>query len=137
MNESHLYNTPYGPIKIEFKDDIMLMSIADPSKFDKEELKEDLDLIENPKITRSLLDIEDSILEGMICNGWTYVNPEEIGALTDAPIISNDFKYNNEDDDTKTYFSVCAYMDYQVRSFADDLLENGIVYWQWEKIKEE
>ena len=30
------------------------------------------------------------LLEDWICNGWAWVAPEQIGALTDAPIISPD-----------------------------------------------
>ena len=31
------------------------------------------------------------LLEPLVCNGWMWIPPEAIGALTDAPILSEDF----------------------------------------------
>jgi hypothetical protein len=39
---------------------------------------------------RGILDDLCEMLDWHICNGWSYVQPVEIGALTDATIISRD-----------------------------------------------
>ncbi|MGI9061916.1 MAG: hypothetical protein ACR2H5_25460 [Ktedonobacteraceae bacterium] len=31
-------------------------------------------------------------------NGWSWVRPEDIGALTDAPILSDDIEYDDHGD---------------------------------------
>lgn len=48
---------------------------------------------------------------------YTQVTPEEIGALTDAPIITDG-----------TYFY--GYMDYQIKSFMEELAQGRSVIWQ-------
>lgn len=48
---------------------------------------------------------------------YAQVAPEEVGALTSAPIIS--------DGD-----NVYGYMDYQVRNFLEELLDGKTVIWQ-------
>lgn len=52
----------------------------------------------------------------LIENGFDLVLPEEIGALTSAPIVS----YNGE---------IYAYMDYQVKSFLEEMAEGREVTW--------
>ena len=65
--------------------------------------------------------LELEALEYLIANselGW--VNPEEIGALTSAPILGIR--------DANNYDSVIAawgFMDYALRSFVDDLIQDG------------
>ena len=80
-------------------------------------------------------DIEEYVLEDMIENGFDRISPEDIGALTDAPIIGNlvfNSKAAGEDwgniDWGKT--RVWWYPDYALRSFVDDLLEKGETIFQ-------
>jgi hypothetical protein len=68
------------------------------------------------------------LLEDHTSNGWDWVRPEEIGALTDAPIISDNVERDDHGDIT-TVASVYAFMDYQVRSVASDLLNYGYADW--------
>lgn len=87
---------------------------------------------------------EIAILEPLICNSeLNWINPTDTGDLTDAPMIGIT---GGDDDATRerkgTYGAIhggsdvggefyypilerWAYMDYQVRSFCDDLLETG------------
>lgn len=128
------YGTSYGDINITFthwdnKSSGEMMMTALPG-FNGKELLEDIE-------DKGIAYVEDEILSGMLGNGWTTVNPEEIGALTSAPIISADFEYLNDNSDEKKHYTVCAYMDYQVKSFAEELATKGKAFWQAEKLQEE
>lgn len=64
-------------------------------------------------------DAEHEALEKLIANSeLEWIAPEEIGALTDAPILGL------RDEDYKPT-SAWAFMDYQVRSFLSDLVACG------------
>jgi hypothetical protein len=64
-------------------------------------------------------DIMHEILEPLVCNSEVqYCSPEEVGALTDAPMLC---VHGTEDE----IESVWAFMDYQVRSVQADLAEYG------------
>jgi hypothetical protein len=69
-----------------------------------------------------------NLLEEHLTNGWEWIRPEEIGALTDAPILSNDAIHNDQGELTgidKCY----AYMDYQIYDPIEELVKhNGIVF---------
>lgn len=123
-----LHTTKYGTIGIRFSKDIMTMYVADDD-FNYEELKEDIE-------DKGIYDVERDILEPLITNGWIDVRPEDIGAMTDAPIISNDFEYD-EELDKHIYYTACAYMDYQIKSFAEELSNNKEAIWQYEKLIDE
>jgi len=51
---------------------------------------------------------------------WEWIQPEDIGALTSAPILG--YKDNND-----KIINAYAFMDYQVESFLGKLLEYGEV----------
>lgn len=58
-------------------------------------------------------------LESLIANSeLDWIAPEEIGALTSAPILG----LRNEDGEP---IAAWGFMDYQVRSFLSDLVETG------------
>ncbi|SRR6266566_600554 len=62
---------------------------------------------------------EYEALEPLICNSeLTWIEPEEIGALTSAPILG----LRNEQGEPSAAW---GFMDYQVRSFVEDLIETG------------
>lgn len=83
----------------------------------KEELKE---LIEKASNTDAILtDLLDS--SGYLGNDWHAVN----GCLTERPIIGWGSIYLNEDDDFPTdYEKVWHYPQYELHSFAEELLKN-------------
>lgn len=62
---------------------------------------------------------ECDALEPTLCNSeFDWIAAEEIGALTDAPILGL------RDGEGEPTF-VWAFMDYQIRSFLEDLIEKG------------
>lgn len=67
------------------------------------------------------------LLEDWTANGHLYpVAPEWIGALTSAPIITDDLTYS--DDGTPTVNGrIWWFPDYQVKSFAENLIRDGSV----------
>ena len=40
----------------------------------------------------------NDLIESQLANGWEYVQPEEVGALTDATIITDDCVRNDDGD---------------------------------------
>jgi len=64
------------------------------------------------------------IIEHQLCNGWTWVQPEDIGALTEAPILSDDVVYN-DDGIVEFIDNVWWYPNYMVESLTEKLQENG------------
>jgi hypothetical protein len=67
------------------------------------------------------------MLEDHLCNGWEFIQPEEIGALTSSPILSD----SAERDDFGKLLKVDQvywFPDYAVRSELDELYENGEVF---------
>lgn len=71
------------------------------------------------EIARESVFISEILNGDPMGNGISYeqVSPEEIGALTSAPIIS---------DGTNVY----GYMDYQILNFLDELAKGNTVTWQ-------
>ena len=86
---------------------------------DKEELEQ---AIERPFLT--MADLLDS--GGYLGNGWHEVLPEQIGALTEAPIISNDVIFN--DDGVEWVGDVYYYNSYMVNDPFVELLSNGEIF---------
>ena len=88
-------------------------------------------------------DAEYQALDGLICNSeLAWIRPEEIGALTSAPIlglrgearpitpdINPDYVHVVGHWDNKTWYepveAAWGFMDYQVRSFVQDLIDTG------------
>lgn len=66
------------------------------------------------------------LFEHPLCNGWFNVAPEEIGALTNAPIFSDNIE-RDDDGNVVNVDCVYAYMDYAVRSPVEVLREKGEV----------
>lgn len=66
---------------------------------------------------RSITSAEDEFLEEAIYPlGFEYVSAEDVGALTDAPLIG----YDDE---------VWGYMDYQIKSFIEDFMQGKPAFW--------
>jgi len=69
------------------------------------------------------------LVEYQTCNGWEWIAPEEIGALTNALILSCD----TVRDDHGVLIScgrVYANMDYAIKSPAEELARNGEIILQ-------
>lgn len=69
------------------------------------------------------------LIESQICNGWTLINPKDVGALTDALIITDDCDFDDSGDLTRCgrVYSNIAY--YQVESDIARLLRLGELVW--------
>jgi hypothetical protein len=64
-------------------------------------------------------DAEFDALESLLCNSdLEWIDPSETGDLTDAPILGIR-------DENGAVLARWGYMDYQVRSFLDDLIQDG------------
>jgi len=61
-----------------------------------------------------------TLLEDHLCNGWEMVPPEDIGALTAAPILSDDILRDDQGQVVEVG-RVYWYPDYQVRDEIEEL----------------
>ena len=68
-------------------------------------------------------------------SSWAWVFSEHIGALTDAPIIGMDVPFDDYGGIKEKKFYVYAYMDYQIRSAAAELLAGKTILWTGAKVK--
>ncbi len=66
------------------------------------------------------------VIEWQLGNGWSWVRPEENGALTDAPILSDDIEYNDHGD-VVSVGAVYWYPRYEVSDPVAQLLTDGSV----------
>lgn len=69
------------------------------------------------------------VIEWQLGNGWSFVRPEDIGALTEAPILTEEI----DTDDQGTVLKVGTvywYPQYDVSDPVAKLLENGYVDFQ-------
>lgn len=85
---------------------------------DIEELKEATDLHE--------------AFEDQLCNEWEVLQPEQVGALTDGMIITNDSFYN-DDGDLQGVGVVYWDSNYQVTDTLEELREGRSVVWHKSK----
>jgi hypothetical protein len=66
------------------------------------------------------------LLEDHLCNGWEIVPPEDIAALTSAPILSDSTQRNDQGKLTK--IGDCYWFpQYEVESEIETMLEKGFV----------
>lgn len=65
-------------------------------------------------------------IEWQLGNGWSFVRPEDIGALTEAPILTEEIEEDNQGNVLKVG-TVYWYPQYDVSDPVAKLLENGYV----------
>jgi len=70
-----------------------------------------------------------ALLEDHPCNGWEMVPPEDIGALTAAPIVSDDI-LRNEEGSVVEVGRVYWYPDYAVRDEIEELRKDLVLVFQ-------
>jgi len=70
--------------------------------------------------------IFSELIEWQTCNGWEFIAPEEIAALTSSPILSDSAKRNDKGELTALE-KVFWFPNYQVESEIEILLEKGFV----------
>lgn len=67
---------------------------------------------------------------GFTPNGELYaINPQDVGALTDAPILADEVDYL-DNGDTVVRGQVWWYPGYELKNFAQELAQNGSVVFQ-------
>jgi hypothetical protein len=66
------------------------------------------------------------IIMHQICNGWDVLRPEEVGALTDSLILSDDSEFDDEGE-VITIGNVWWFPNYQILDEVEELLKNGYV----------
>jgi len=64
------------------------------------------------------------LIDDFLCNVWTWVYPEDIGALTSAPIISREVK-ENEDGDVVDVGIVYSYDMYAIYDPVQEIFSEG------------
>lgn len=84
--------------------------------------QEIIDAISILKDDISLIDI----IEYQLCNGWDFIRPEEIGALTNAPILSNEVKRDDNGEITEIG-KIYWFADYQMINEVESLLFNDFL----------
>lgn len=65
-------------------------------------------------------------IEWQLCNGWSMLRPEDIGALTEAPILSEEADFDNQGV-AHNVGTVYWYPQYDVSDPVEKLLANGYV----------
>jgi hypothetical protein len=69
--------------------------------------------------------IEDPKVGG---SGWGLIPPEDIGALTSAPIIAEDFSYDDAGNLEHPPEKLWWFPDYMVRSVGRELLQGEVIF---------
>jgi len=101
----------------------------------------DLEIVLNRKGRRHFSEIREqrdafginaalyALLEDHLCCGWEMVPPEDIGALTAAPILTDDISRDDEGRVTDVG-RVFWYPDYAVRDEINEIRENLLLRFQ-------
>ncbi len=66
------------------------------------------------------------VIEWQMSNGWSFVRPEDVAALTDAPIITEDIETDNQGNVLRVG-KVYWYPQYDVSDPVAKLLEDGYI----------
>ena len=109
-------------IEIEKKEDGIVLKLTDEGREELNALRFGVD-----GWVKGTNDILLDMLEDHLCNGWEMVPPEDIGALTSAPILSEEVVR----DDYGTLVSVGKvywFPNYQIECELETMLETGEVF---------
>lgn len=90
----------------------------------------------NCLICKSEMDALYELTEYQRDNGiLEIVSPEEVGALTEAPILSTDYEYVCENTNEKIYKNIFWFPNYMIQSVIELLKETGSVFFNREIIE--
>lgn len=70
------------------------------------------------------------LLEDFTCNGWSWLHPEDIGALTDCRLILSDDATTEDDGSVTVCGSVWWHERYQIESAVEVLGQTGQLWLQ-------
>jgi hypothetical protein len=68
----------------------------------------------------------EELFEDWLCNGWEFIAPEKIGALTDSPILTDEILYNDQGN-IEYIGSIWWFPNYQVENEIETLLKESKV----------
>ena len=88
--------------------------------------REEFERIEEMRSEHGVNTALETLLEDHLGNGWELVPPEDIGALTSAPILSDEIERDDDGEITEVG-RVYWYPDYQVRDEIEVLRERLVV----------
>ena len=96
-------------------------------------------MLENEDARRRGIDsMQADMLESAMGNGWDYVNPEDVGALTEATIISQDGFIGNDGHwyahPSVKKATVYAHMNYMVENPIETWAEGKTVFFVMDSI---
>lgn len=78
----------------------------------------------------SPVQVLDWLLEPLLINGWQWIRPEQIGALTSAPLISDEVWFGDDGElEFENGARVYGFMDYQISDPAACLLNGKEIIW--------
>lgn len=91
--------------------------------------RSNFDTIQGVRDAQGINEALYALLEDHLCNGWEMVPPEDIGALTAAPIISDEIV---RDDNGRVIEAgrVYWYPDYAVRDEIEELRDKLLLLFQ-------
>lgn len=78
---------------------------------------------------RGTLYILLDLIEFQLCNGWHEIKPEDVGALTSAPILSDIADFDDEGN-LRNVDTLYWFPDYAVKCEIEELLADGHVDFQ-------
>jgi len=88
-------------------------------------VKENLEL-STGELSRGSDEVFCELLEDFFQNGWSWVLPEQVGALTSAPIVSDEISYD-DNGDIDHIGVIWWFPEYETRCPVRELIENGEV----------
>ncbi len=119
--DTESFSTYYGTVNMSSDEHGVTLSAGDD--FDTDELAKDLE--EKGEIALTYDFFEDLVSN----SGWNHVSPEDIGALTEAPILGDDVNYDDHGNLEGTG-NIYWYPNYQIRSYFEDLIEEGETFFE-------
>ena len=75
------------------------------------------------------IQIFTDLIEYQLCNGFHFVNPEDIGALTSSLLIADGIIDEETTPEQAQETNVWYYNYYAIHSYLHDLKEQGYVIW--------
>lgn len=69
------------------------------------------------------------LIEYQLCNGYSLVNPETVGALTSSLLLADGTLDDETTEEEARNTNVWYYNWYAVKTYLDDLKEQGYVIW--------
>lgn len=86
-------------------------------------------LAENEETEQNDESLFIELIEYQLCNGYNLVAPENIGALTSSLLIADGTLDEETTEEEARNTNVWHYNYYAIRSYLDDLKEQGYVVW--------